>query len=128
MEPQPPSHELEETFCPYYTHAVELVGRRWSGAIVRALLLGCHRFNELAAAIPGISDRMLSERLKELEAEGLVVRAVTPDTPVRVSYHLTPKGEALHNVITAMAEWAAVWLAPHDIGLSQDAPATRAAR
>ncbi len=109
-------HDIEETFCPYYTHAVELVGRRWSGAVLRALLLGKHRFNEIAAAIPGISDRMLSERLKELEAEGVVARTVVAETPVRVSYHLTPKGEALHEVITAMATWAEQWLTPSTAG------------
>ncbi len=105
-------HDIEEAFCPYYTHAVELVGRRWSGAVLRALLLSKHRFNEIAGAIPGISDRMLSERLKELEAEGVVIRTVVAETPVRVSYHLTPKGEALHGVIAAMATWAEQWLAP----------------
>jgi DNA-binding HxlR family transcriptional regulator len=73
-----------EAFCPYYHRAVELIGRRWTGAILRAMLFGVSRFSDLAATIPGISDRMLSERLKELEAEGLVLRSVIPETPVRV--------------------------------------------
>ena len=102
----------DETFCPYFHHAVELVGRRWSGAVLRALLMGVERFNELASAIPGISDRMLSERLKEFEAEGLVVRSVLPATPVRVSYRLTPKGEALGSVIGELSDWAEQWLRP----------------
>src|SRR5712692_11475057 len=72
-------------FCPRFHHAVELIGRRWTGAVIRALLSGLTRFSDLAAAIPGLSDRMLSERLKELEAEGLVVRTVIPETPVRRS-------------------------------------------
>ena len=99
-------------FCPYYHQAVELVGSRWTGAIIRALLSGLTRFGELAAAIPGISDRMLSERLKQLEAAGIVVRTVYPETPVRVEYRLTPKGEALADVVAAISAWAERWLVP----------------
>src|SRR5215211_2656837 len=82
-------------FCPVFHRAVELIGRRWTGAIVRALLLGTSRFSELTETIPELSDRMLSERLKELEAEGIVARTVIPVTPVRIEYHLTEKGRAL---------------------------------
>jgi DNA-binding HxlR family transcriptional regulator len=84
-----------EAFCPHYRRALELIGRRWSGAILRALLSGVERFSDLAETIPGLSDRMLSERLKELEIEGLVVRTVIPETPVRIEYRLTEKGCAL---------------------------------
>src|SRR5206468_3419723 len=83
------------SFCPDYHRAVELIGRRWTGAILRALLTDVKRFNDLAAAVPGLSDRMLAERLKELETEGVVVRNVFPETPVRVEYRLTEKGRAL---------------------------------
>lgn len=103
-----------EAFCPYYRRAVELIGRRWTGAILRALLSGVDRFSDLAATIPGISDRMLSERLKELEAEGLVVRTVIPDTPVRVEYHLTEKGRSLGDIMEALTIWAHHWLAPDE--------------
>ena len=72
---------LQEPFCPYFHHAVELIGRRWTGAIVRALQSGLSRFTEMTEVIPGLSDRMLSERLKELEAEGIVERRVIPETP-----------------------------------------------
>jgi DNA-binding HxlR family transcriptional regulator len=96
--------------CPRYHHAVELIGRRWNGAIVRILLSRAHRFAEIAAAIPDISDRMLAERLKELEQEGLVVRAVIPDSPVRVEYALTERGRALEPAIRALGEWAEEWL------------------
>jgi DNA-binding HxlR family transcriptional regulator len=89
---------------------MSLIGSRWNGAIVRAMLAGCNRFTELSATIDGISDRMLSERLKELEAEGIVVREVTPSTPVRVEYRLTDKGRALASVINAVAAWAVDWL------------------
>src|SRR5438128_12139505 len=103
-------HELS-TFCPSYHRAVELIGRRWTGAVLRALLTDVKRFNDLAAAIPGLSDRMLAERLKELETEGVVVRRVFPDTPVRVEYRLTEKGRALESVVRAVAGWAESWAA-----------------
>jgi DNA-binding HxlR family transcriptional regulator len=101
-------------FCPYFHQAVELIGGRWTGAIIRAMLAGKVRFGELAAAIPGISDRMLSERLKELEAAGIVVRHVYPLTPVRIEYRLTPKGQALASVIQAISDWSLDWLVPPD--------------
>ena len=94
-----------------YHQAVELIGRRWTGAILRALLAGVSRFSDLTATVPGMSDRMLSERLKELEAEGLVVRRVIPETPVRIEYELTEKGRALQDVIEAVAVWAGRWAA-----------------
>jgi DNA-binding HxlR family transcriptional regulator len=97
------------SFCPAYHHAVELIGRRWTGAILRALLADVRRFNDIAAAIPGLSDRMLAERLRELEAEGVVVRTVIPESPVRVEYNLTRKGRDLEAVVHAVAEWVNTW-------------------
>ena len=102
-------HETSSAFCPYYHRAVELIGRRWTGAIVRAMLAGVDRFSDITEAIPGLSDRMLSERLKELESEGIVERLVVPATPVRVTYHLTPKGSALGSIVEAVSAWAAAW-------------------
>ncbi len=90
--------------------AVELIGRRWTGALIRTLLDGRLRYSDLKAAVPDISDRMLSERLKELEAEGIVTRIVTPDTPVRVEYELTDKGRALHEPLRALGDWASAWV------------------
>ncbi len=101
---------MEGNFCPRYLHAVELVGRRWTGVILRALLPGPARFHQIREAIPDISDRMLSERLRELEAEGIVTRTVIPESPVRVEYALTEKGRALENAIVAIAQWAEQWL------------------
>ena len=98
-----------EAFCPVYHRSVELIGRRWTGAILRALMAGVHRFSDLAATVPGMSDRMLSERLKELEAEGVVLRRVIPETPVRIEYELTEKGRALQGVIEALSQWASEW-------------------
>ena len=103
-----------EAFCPRFHHAVELIGRRWSGAILRAMFTGVSHFSELTDAIPGLSPRMLSERLKELESEGLIARSVVPETPVRVEYHLTDKGRALSSVVEAVGDWANKWQAPRE--------------
>jgi DNA-binding HxlR family transcriptional regulator len=96
--------------CPYYHQAVELVGKRWTGAIVGALMPAPRRFSEIANAIPQISDRLLSSRLRELEAKGIVVRQVLPGAPVRVQYALTPKGRALEPAVSALRLWARQWL------------------
>jgi DNA-binding HxlR family transcriptional regulator len=102
--------EALSAFCPKFLHAIELVGSRWTGAIVRALMSGACHFNEIAAAIPGLSARMLSDRLKTLEAEGVVARTVYPETPVRIEYRLTEQGHDLAHVIAAVSEWAERWL------------------
>lgn len=98
------------TLCPRYHHAVELLGRRWTGAIISILLRGPARYNGIRAEVPDISDRMLAERLKELEAEGVVVRTVIPQPPVGVEYSLTEKGRALEAAVTAIATWAERWV------------------
>jgi DNA-binding HxlR family transcriptional regulator len=103
-------------FCPDFHKAVELIGRRWSGAIVREMLAGTSRFTDLRDAIPDISDRMLCARLRELEAEGVVARQVSGETPVRVEYHLTDKGLALRRVVTAIDDWADRWSACPESG------------
>jgi len=107
-----PHPAIEGAFCPVFHRAVELIGRRWTGAIVRALLSGAVRFSELTESIPELSDRMLSERLKELELEGIVARTVLPETPVRIEYHLTEKGRALTPVFDAIGAWSYAWLVP----------------
>ncbi len=106
--------EASATFCPHYHHAVELIGRRWTGAILRVIFDGTHRFSDIAAAVPGLSDRLLSERLKELELEGIVIRTVYPDTPVRIEYCLTDKGRDLGQVMDDIGQWAHKWLANQD--------------
>ena len=118
------SREHVEAFCPRFHHAVELIGRRWSGAILRAMISGATRFSEIAATVPGLSDRLLSERLKELEAEDVVVRIVHPETPVRIEYQLTEKGRALTPVIDSISLWAETWLPePEPAGASVTGPA-----
>jgi DNA-binding HxlR family transcriptional regulator len=112
-------------FCPRYHHAVELIGRRWTGAIIRAMLGGVYRFSDLTQIVPGLSDRMLSERLKELEAEGIVERTVYPDTPVRIEYRVTEKGRALAGVVDSIATWAEAWL-PLDAETPSELPDTLA--
>ena len=101
--------------CPLFHRAIEVVGRRWSGAILRILMEGPSRFCELRDAIPDLSDRLLSERLKELEELGLVSREVADDRPVVVTYRLTASGLALRPALDALGEWAEKHL-PRDLG------------
>src|ERR1039457_3336335 len=101
---------LAVPLCGRYHRAIELIGRRWTGAIVFLLLHSRCRFATLRDAIPNITDRMLSERLQELEEEGIVARTVVPETPVRVEYALTKKGRGLASAIDAMTVWAERWL------------------
>ena len=99
-----------EACCSLYHQAIELVGKRWTGAIVAVLLEGPARFSEIRDCVPDLSDRLLSERLKELEAEGIVARQVIDGNPPRVRYALTDKGMALGPTIDALKSWARVWL------------------
>jgi DNA-binding HxlR family transcriptional regulator len=97
--------------CTRFHRASELIGRRWTGAIIFILLKApAARFATLRDAIPDITDRMLSERLQELEHEGIVERTVIPETPVRVEYALTKKGRALAEPIQAITGWAEKWM------------------
>jgi DNA-binding HxlR family transcriptional regulator len=89
---------------------VELIGRRWSGAIINTMLHGPQCFNEILATVPGLSDRLLTERLRELESEGIVRRTVISGPPVRVSYELTDAGKSLRPVIEALSGWAEKWV------------------
>src|SRR6266571_7189225 len=95
--------------CERFHHASELIGRRWTGAIIFVLLRSRSRFAHLREAIPDITDRMLSDRLRELEKEGVVERTVIPETPVRIEYALTKKGRALAQAFEAIGEWAHKW-------------------
>ncbi len=96
--------------CGYYQRALEVISKRWSGLIVQVLMQGPLRFSELAQVTRVVSDRLLSERLKELEIEGIVERRVCPETPVRVEYRLTEKGLALEPVLVAIGKWGHEWL------------------
>jgi DNA-binding HxlR family transcriptional regulator len=97
--------------CPHFHAAIELIGKRWTGAIVSALIDGPLRFGELSRAVPAMSDRLLSRRLRELESEGLVGREVENGSPVRVTYSLTEAGAELGPAITELKQWARRWRA-----------------
>jgi DNA-binding HxlR family transcriptional regulator len=97
--------------CPKFHKTIELVGKRWTGAIVQLLMDGPQRFTALRGAVPGLHDRLLSERLKELEAEGMVTRRVYAETPVHIEYALTEKGRALEKVFAELHRWADRWIA-----------------
>ena len=101
--------EKTPALCAQFHQAIELIGKRWTGAIVYLLLRTPCRFATLRDAIPDITDRMLSERLQELESEGIVERTVLPETPVRVEYSLTKKGRALATAVDAISDWAHKW-------------------
>jgi DNA-binding HxlR family transcriptional regulator len=104
--------QIDTALCPRFHKAIELVGRRWSGAIIQVLMGGPRRFNELLAAVPGMSDRLLTERLRELEAEHLISREVQPGSPVRVTYALTCAGAELQEPLEALSHWAERWIEP----------------
>lgn len=95
--------------CQHFQRAADLIGKRWNALIVRALQSGAVRFSDLKTGIPNISDALLSERLKELEAEGIVTRDVTPTTPVLIEYHLTERGRDLGTVMDELGKWAERW-------------------
>ena len=116
---------LQRALCRRFHAAVELVGRRWTGAVIQLLLDGRMRYAELRSAIPEISDRMLSERLRELETERIVARRVIPETPVRVEYELTEKGRALERALAEIGKWAERWAIEPAGGSSPDASRAR---
>ena len=112
--------------CPRFQTAVDILCKRWTGMIVHVLLQEPRRFNEILDQLEVVSDRMLSERLKELEAEGIVTRRVLPDPPVRVEYSLTEKGLNLAPIIEALETWSQRWV-EHDEVQGKDSPEQRAA-
>ncbi|MBT2289835.1 helix-turn-helix transcriptional regulator [Paenibacillus albidus] len=97
--------------CPRLQKSMDIIGRRWTGLIIYQLLQGPQRFSAIEASLP-VSGRLLSERLKELEQEGIVLREVFPETPVRIQYSLTDKGLALKAVIRDLQQWSDAWIEP----------------
>jgi len=110
------------SICPRYEHAIQLLGKRWTGLLLDALMEGPKRFCELTATVEGLSDRVLSDRLRELEVEGVVERIVYPQIPVRVEYKLTEKGLALKPVVEAIHEWANKWVTLSEDSSSVEIP------
>jgi len=100
----------QPTLCPRFEKAVEILSKRWVSFIVFQLLSGPKRFSEIEASLPNISGRLLSERLKELEVDGIVNRAVYPETPVRIEYSLTTMGHALAPIFNEIVNWSSTWI------------------
>src|SRR5712691_9464423 len=96
--------------CKRYEQAIQLLGKRWTGLILDTMMEGPQRFCEMTAIVDGLSDRVLSDRLRELESEGVVERIVYPQIPVRVEYRLTEKGRDLRPVVQAIHTWAEEWV------------------
>jgi DNA-binding HxlR family transcriptional regulator len=99
-----------EQICPRFQQAVEILGRRWTAVILKVLMAKPLRFNELAEQLEVVSDRVLSERLKEMEQDGIVERRVSAEPPIRVEYSLSAKGRALAPVIEAIEDWSHEWI------------------
>jgi DNA-binding HxlR family transcriptional regulator len=97
--------------CPRLQKSMDIMGKRWTGLIIYQLLQGPQRFSTIEASLP-VSGRLLSERLKDLEQEGIVLREVFPETPVRIQYSLTEKGRALESVIRDLQQWSEDWIQP----------------
>lgn len=95
-----------ESSCQFYRSAIEFIGKRWTGIIIYQLLDGPKRYHELLNAIDGISDRLLTERLKDLEQEGLLRKHVIAEAPKKVEYELTPPGYEFKQVFKAIMDWA----------------------
>ena len=100
----------DRALCDTFHRAIELIGQRWTGAVIFMLLGAPKRFAELRAGVPDITDKMLSDRLQELEREHILTREVLPEAPVRVEYALTDKGRALAKTFEAIGEWAHDWI------------------
>lgn len=100
------AHSIDDAECRLFREAAELAGKKWTAAILLALARGADRFSEIATSIDGISDRLLSARLRELETQGLVERIVVPSTPVQIRYTLTPAGSDLIRILHPLVQWA----------------------
>ncbi|WP_239618214.1 winged helix-turn-helix transcriptional regulator [Cohnella mopanensis] len=96
--------------CPKYESAAELLGKKWTGLIIRVLLGGPKRFKDIKEQIPEMSDKMLTDRMKELESSGILTRTVYPEMPVRIEYELTEKGRNLEEVIHSIQNWGENWM------------------
>ncbi|MEV0066009.1 MULTISPECIES: helix-turn-helix domain-containing protein [unclassified Amycolatopsis] len=112
VEHSEPRHDGDDVHqvCTRFHTAIELIGTRWTGAILRAVFTGSHRYAQIRAAVPGVSDTMLAQRLRTLEEEGLLERQVLATTPVQVEYRLTAKGLDLEPVVDAVITWSHKWI------------------
>ncbi len=111
-KPRPRGKAAEVVYCPTVQQHLELIGSRWTGAVLMAMLEGANRYSEIRERVPGLSDRMLSDRLRELEAAGILQRIVVPVVPVSIQYALTEKGKALKPLFQAISDWCRQWGMP----------------
>ena len=127
------TQESESSFCVSFQTAIELIGKRWNGAILAVLLDGPRRFSELVIRVPGLSERLLAERLRELERKGILIRRVLPGPPLGVEYELTAAGRELAPAVEVVTAWARKWLeavgesSPPDVEASREAGRARPA-
>src|ERR1700736_3852913 len=119
------TQEPESSFCVSFQTAIELIGKRWNGAILAVLLDGPRRFSELVIRVPGLSERLLAERLRELERKGILIRRVLPGPPLGVEYELTAAGRELAPAVEVVTAWARKWL---DVGTESRPPDVEASR
>ena len=96
--------------CPVAT-AVQLIGSKWKLLILRNLLARPWRFNELQRSLEGISQKVLTDSLRDMEADGLITRTVYPEVPPRVEYALSPLGETMRPILMALQDWGAAYKA-----------------
>lgn len=102
---------MDRCICPKFELAIDILTKKWTGLIIRVLMeQTTSRFRDIREQIPLMSERMLAERLKDLEAQGIVNRTVYPETPVRIEYALTEKGKSLAPVLDSIQSWAEEWL------------------
>ncbi|MDQ0202550.1 winged helix-turn-helix transcriptional regulator [Pectinatus haikarae] len=101
---------IKFSLCPRYELAFELLGKKWTGLIIRCLLDGPKRFSDLTDIIPHISAKVLADRMKELEHQGIIIRSVYPEIPVKIEYSLTEKGRDLEKALEQVQQWAEKWI------------------
>lgn len=106
--------ELNDDVCPTET-ALDLIGGKWKGMILYYLCSGTKRFSELQRLIPGITQRMLTKQLRDLEAHEIVYRQVYPQIPPKVEYSLTPLGQNLEQVILELEKWGTDYLSAYKL-------------
>jgi len=95
---------------PKVERSFEIIGKKWVGLIIYVLMSGPKRFSEISETIPALSRRILTERIKELEDQGIIVRNVIPDRPIRSEYSLTKKGTELGKILGPISQWAESWV------------------
>lgn len=99
------------TICPKFEKAISLLSQRWTALIIYQLLTGPQRFNEIQTSI-GISGKVLSDRLKDLESQDIIKREVIPETPVIIEYSLTEKGQSMESILREIENWSQAWIKP----------------